>query len=181
MSKYERAPKAVADMAKSILEQFETHKPLLDAKVKIDFVMAYGDRDENDNLTGPAITSGGFQSLGVARKMPVKDRAMGRGDCEVMLDGDFWDDEAIPEARKRAVLDHELHHFQVVKDEEDVLLLDSCDRPKLKLRRHDVEVGWFRVVAVRHGAESHERVQAKTLLDGDGQVFWPDILNLKAA
>src|SRR5438876_2880474 len=46
MPTYERCPKSVNDLANEVLTEFETHKPLLDVKIKIDFVFAFPDLDE---------------------------------------------------------------------------------------------------------------------------------------
>lgn len=181
MSKYARANDDVAEMAAAILCKFDTHKPLLDAKVRIDYMMAYADEDENGNPTGPAIMCRGFAADGTARKIPVRDRVMGRGDCEVTVDGDWWDNEARTDQERMALLDHELHHFEVCKDEDGKVLLDSHDRPKIKLRKHDVEFGWFKIIAQRHGPASGEQQQAKSLFENSGQYFWPELLKLQSA
>ena len=73
------------------------------------------------------------------------------------------------------MLDHELHHMEVKLDEEGVVIRDDLKRPKLKLRKHDVEVGWFALVAGRHGSNSLEIEQAKRVMDSYGQLFWPEI------
>ncbi len=49
-------------------------------------------------------------------------------------------------------------------------------RPQLKLRKHDVEVGWFKCVAERNGAASLERIQFATTMQittGDGRTTGP--------
>jgi hypothetical protein len=43
------------------------------------------------------------------------------------------------------------------------------------LRKHDIEVGWFAVVAGRNGGASLEIEQAKAIMDSYGQLFWPAI------
>lgn len=167
---------SVRKLANEILAKHETHKPVLDAKVKLDLVFAYADQDEDGNPTGYALVSHGFRVFGVTKKIALKDRSMGRGDAEIVLDGDYW--EEAKEAEKRALLDHELHHIEVKKDEDNVVLKDDLGRPLIRLRKHDVEVGWFKVVAERNGAHSLERVQAEALMTDSGQYFWPDVLRL---
>jgi hypothetical protein len=105
MPTFERADKSVDALAKSLIEKFQTHKPLIAASAKIDFVMARADRDDNGHAINDAITKNGVKALGFARKMPLKDRAMGRGDAEVCLDGDWW--EAASDEEQAALLDHE--------------------------------------------------------------------------
>ena len=173
MSTYCKAPADVRELAEKLLEEFTTYKPLLEAKVKIDFMFAYAERGEDDEPKGFALTRRGVRVLGITRKLGIKDRVMGRGDAEVILDGDWWDSET--PLRKKALLDHELHHLDVVTDETGVAIRDDLKRPKLKLRKHDVEVGWFAVVAGRHGSNSIEIEQAKAVMDSYGQLFWPCI------
>lgn len=166
-------------MAEAILEEFPSYKEILEAKVKIDFLFAFAEvSEENEDGSGGqskgyALTKHGVRALGITRKLGIKDRVMGRGDAEVCLDGDWWED-ATP-ARRRALLDHELHHLEVKLDEDGVVIRDDLKRPKLKLRKHDVEVGWFAIVAGRHGSASLEIEQAKAVMDSYGQLFWPAI------
>lgn len=171
MPTFQRCPQAVSELALEILCKYEEHKPLLDAKVKIDFCFAYGDRDEKTGaVTGYAIVKNGVRCYGLARKMPLKDRAMGRGDAEITLDHDHWND--IPDKQRRALLDHELHHLSVKMDKRG-LCRDDLNRPIIVLRDHDYDFGWFRIVAERHGQHSIELIQAHQMMDTDGQLFWP--------
>lgn len=173
MSTYQKATPEVKEMAEAIMNEHITYKDVLDAKVKIDFLFAYAETSEDGESKGHALTKHGIRALGITRKIGIKDRVMGRGDAEVALDGDWWE-EATP-ARRRALLDHELHHIEVKLDEDGVVLRDDLKRPKLKLRKHDVEVGWFAVVAGRNGSASLEIEQAKAVMDSYGQLFWPAI------
>ncbi len=172
MSTYAKADESVYRMADSLKSEFETHLRLIDCNVKIDFIFAYGKRDEEGNLQGNAITHHGVRALGLAKKVSLKDRAMGRGDAEIQLDHDWW--ESAPDDQRRALLDHEMHHLTVKIDGRGVVR-DDLDRPVIQMRKHDVEVGWFKLIAARHGAASQERIQAKQIADSSGQFFWPEL------
>lgn len=163
-------------MAAGILCEFESHQPLLNSKVSVDYVFAFPDRDENGTAIGNAITKGGQKCLGLCRKIPLKDRAMGRADAEITLDGDWWAGAKPQEAR--ALLDHELHHIAIKIDKRGVVR-DDLQRPVLQMRKHDYEFGWFKVIAERHGLYSQERIQAKLMADEAGQYFWPQFLKQK--
>lgn len=168
MPYYKRCEPAIKEMSASIIAEFESHKPLADRGVKIDFLFAFGDRDEaTGELVGDALTKGGVRALGITRIVNLKDRTKGLGDVEICLDNDWWVDQ--DEAEQRALLDHELHHVAVTAKNDDL------GRPKIKLRKHDVEVGWFRAVAARHGTHSMERIQAAAIMEVDGQFFWPEM------
>lgn len=168
MATFKRCDPSVPKMAAAIMQEFETHKPLVEAGVKIDYIFAYGERDEKtDEIISDALTHNGAKALGICRKIGLKDRAKGMGDAEICLDHDYW--ETIDEPDQRALLDHELHHIVVSKKTDDL------GRPKLAMRGHDFEVGWFAVIAKRHGKHSIEQQQASKAMNMLGQYFWPEI------
>ncbi|MDE2105733.1 MAG: hypothetical protein KGL39_51390, partial [Patescibacteria group bacterium] len=148
MPKFKKCDKSVQDIGNALLCEFETHKPILDARVNIELLFAFADRDDNNQKRNSAITKGGYTALGYARIIPVKDRVAGRGDAEIVLDGDWWLEAK--EEEQRALLDHELHHLSV-KMEGGFVVRDEAGRPKLKMRQHDYDFGWFNVIAQRHG------------------------------
>lgn len=173
MPTFERCDESVNDMAKSLIKEFETHHPLNARGVRIDFVFARADKDEDTGKPlNDAIKKGGIKVLGLCRKIPLKDRALGRGDAEITLDGDWW--EAASTADARALLDHEMHHIRVMEDNDDL------GRPILKLRKHDFEFGWFNIIAQRHGLASQECQLAKSIMDKAGQLYWPGIATTEA-
>lgn len=172
MSKFQRADKSVTEMASHILNEFETHQPLVDAEVKIDFVFAFPDYDATTGEPiNDALKHHGVKALGICRKLPLKDRALGRGDAEISIDGHWWEQIA-SEEQKAALLDHEMHHIAVTEKRDDL------GRPILKMRKHDVEIGWFAIIAKRHGLASQERMQAAAIMERAGQYFWPEIAGI---
>jgi len=84
---------------------------------------------------------------------------------EILIDGDWW--EAAPEKEQLAVLDHEFTHIAVSSDDDDL------GRPKIELRYHDYEFGWFRSVAERHGKASQECQQMAAIVEESGQFLLP--------
>ncbi len=173
MPTFERCDKSVDKLAQELLKKYDAHKPLVALEVKIDFVFAHADTDDKGNFVNDALTLHGIKALGITRKLGLKDRALGRGDAEIALDGDWWTKASGDE--QAALLDHELHHIAVKSDKSGNVQYDDLGRPQLKLRKHDVEVGWFKVIAERHGDASMEQQQAKSLMDNIGQYFWPGI------
>lgn len=156
MPTYERCGRDVIEMANEILCRHETHKPVLDAKVRIDFLWA------------SEINHHGRPANGQCRKIGLKDRVAGRGDAEILIDVTWWGHAK--DAEREALLDHELHHIEV-----DGSKRDSAGRPVIKLRNHDVEIGWFAIIAERNGRASGEQEQARYIFDRFGQAFWPAI------
>jgi hypothetical protein len=166
---YQKASDAIYEQAQGVINKH--HDRLLKADVKIDFLMAFASQDDNGYPTGPAITHQGYRAAGLCRILSLKDRAMGRGDAEIILDGDRW--ESWDVERQNALLDHELTHLSLVVNQMDVLQRDDLDRPKLRLRKHDFQTGDFIEVAKRHGMHSFECEHAKRVMDEAGQFFWP--------
>lgn len=180
MPTFQRCDKSVEALAKQLLEKFDSHAPIVLAKVKIDFVFAFADRDEKTGRAlNNALTKNGVKALGITRKISLKDRALGRGDAEIALDGDWW---TMAQAdQQAALLDHELHHISVKADKHGNIQYDDLNRPQLNLRKHDVEIGWFCEIAKRHGVASMERIQARAIMDGLGQYYWPDLSSKQLA
>lgn len=174
---YEKASDKVYRQADAVLR--EHHGRLATALVTIDFIFAHAPVDEKGFTTGPAIKWHGHAAAGLCKILSVKDRAMGRGDAEIILDGDKWNDW--DEEKQNALIDHELTHIELCVNQMGILKRDDLDRPKLRMRKHDWEFGFFAEVARRHGHHSFECANAKTLMDADGQFFWPYLFNATPA
>lgn len=174
MSSYTKCDKSVQEMANGLMGRFETHALLVKAGVTIDFLFAHAKVDESSNEPiGFALKHHGYRALGICRKLSLKDRAAGRSDAEIVIDGDWWRDAGDEE--REALLDHELHHMAVCVNDSDAVLRDDLGRPRLNIRKHDFQVGWFHVIAERHNKWSIERQQARALMSSSGQLYWPEI------
>jgi hypothetical protein len=166
MSTFKRCDESVEKMAKNVIKECNTALE----KVRIDFVFAFGDRDEiTCELTSDALKLHGVRALGITKKVSLKERALGRADAEISIDGDWWD--KANDGERQALLDHELFHLVPTGE------MDDLGRPLLKLRPHDYEFGWFKAVAQRRGASSLECIAAKRMMDDSGQYFWPELFS----
>lgn len=164
---YKKADETVTNLAAELIAEFPTHESLTENRVRIDYVFAYGERDEvTGDVIGDALKHHGVKALGIAKKLSLKERGLGRGDAEICLDADWW--VTAEHEERRALLDHELHHFAATSKR------DEMGRPVLKMRKHDYDFGWFAVIAHRHGQHSQERKQAASMMEVSGQFFWPD-------
>lgn len=180
MATFRKATAEEKQVMLDVLTKHENYQELLDAKVKIDLLFAYPPKDKDGKYSdADALTHDGHKALGLARIVNLRDRTKGCGDCEITMDGLHWEDA--PEKEREALMDHELYHFIVRKDQDNVILRDDLERPKIKLRHHDVQFGWFKEVAKRNGEHSQERMQAKAMMDNGGQYFWPVIAKQLAA
>lgn len=160
----------IVEMANGLMAEFETHQPLIDYKIRIDYIIALAGRNETGDVLCPAIMHHGHPANGLCRIVSLKDRAKGNGDVEILLDGDWWG-SALPE-EQRALLDHELHHIEVMA-KNGVVMTDDLNRPKIELRKHDHQLGFFDIIAARHGKFSQECQQAQEIRDGFGDLYWP--------
>lgn len=167
---FQKCPKAVHELAQEILNEFDCYEDYRHIGLKIDLVFAFKDEKQ---IGATALKKNGQRALGICRKISLKDRALGRGDVEIALDGDWWNQAS--EKEQRALLDHEIYHIGLENGKRDDL-----GRPVVFMRLHDIEVGWFTAVAERHGEHSMERHQAKRIMDARGQYYWPDIADRKS-
>ena len=127
MSKtYEDAPEAVYDKITAILQAY--YPELIEAGVTVHALMATA-------TAGHAVSHGGYAALAVIRVIPLKDRVKGMKDVEIVIDSERYDE--LPEPQKDGLLDHELHHIELVKDGEEVIKRDDIGRPKINMRKHD--------------------------------------------
>jgi hypothetical protein len=169
---YQRCGKEVEEMASAILVEHDCYRDILDSKLKIDYVFAIPEYDEDGKPKGDSIKKDGYKVLGQCRVINLKDRAKGLGDVEILIDMPWW--EAAKTKEAVALLDHELFHITVRKNKGGVFLRDDLNRPKVRMRKHDVQVGWFSVVAKRNGDNSQEQQQAAEIMERHGEAFWPE-------
>jgi hypothetical protein len=67
--------------------------------------------------------------------------------------------------RLQAVIDHELRHLMLAKNKRTgEIQRDDEGRPKLRIRPHDFEFGWFARTAELYGEESYEVSQAREIV-----------------
>lgn len=159
---YEPAPPEVKRRAVKLIERH--HDDLWKAEVTIDYLFATND-------TGDAVSHRGYPALAVVRIVNLKDRTKGHSDAEITIDGAKYL-RMTPE-QQDALLDHELHHLIVLRDDDNLVKTDDQGRPRLKMRKHDFDFGWFTVIAERHGLNSPEVTQAKIIWDEANQSLFP--------
>jgi hypothetical protein len=91
----------------------------------------------------------GRVKLGVCRKVGDLDRQLQDFDFVIVLNREFWTTPAITDAQKKALLDHELCHAQVVHDDNDDPAENELGQVLYRMRGHDVEE--FGEIVERHG------------------------------
>lgn len=167
---YSKAPEEVISKAKGLIEK--NHFDLHNNNVRIDFIFTNSTVNDDGVPIGSALKHNGYPALGLARVLGPKERLMGRGDCEIVIDADRWPN--LKSEQQDALIDHELEHIQPKFTKTGDVVTDDLDRPKLKMRKHDHQFGWFDSVARRHGKDSIEVNQFKALCESEqGQFYFP--------
>lgn len=151
---YQRADKSLHSIVNSVMKQH--HRALHEAGVKIDVIWIDSDSEH-------ALTLRGRRCLATVSILSLKDRAMGRGDAEITIDKTSY--LGMEPQEVRAVIDHELTHLVPKIDKKSgKVARDDLDRPKLGIRLHDYEFGWFEETVQRYGSASAEYKQAQQLI-----------------
>lgn len=161
MTIYEIAPTEANELAQSIIK--EHYPELEEAALTIDFLMAF------NNKTFP-VKAGGYPALACIKNMNLMNRVKGSADVQITIDGEAW--KSLSPRQKEALLSHEIHHVIIKRDKENNIKRDDIDRPLIKMKKHDYQMGWFRDIALRYGEDSPEVYQAKLLWKNDGKTFF---------
>jgi hypothetical protein len=161
MKTYSPAPDAESCVA---MMQDDYHAELEGVTVSALFVF---DTEASDSV----LKHQGYPAQAVARITPTRDRALGIADATIVIDRCNW--LTLSQRQRDALIDHELTHLtRVLDDETGRPVCDVLDRPKLAMRRHDFQAGWFHEIAQRHKDASPEVRAAKQLMAGDGQLYF---------
>jgi len=91
----------------------------------------------------------GRLTLGKCVKASELHRELAPFDFCILLNRDFWRNERVTAVQRRALLDHELMHAAVARDENGDPKVDERGRVMYRMRKHDLEE--FRDIVARHG------------------------------
>lgn len=162
-----RFSKSPDEVGKRVIALIEKYHPELHANsVKVDCIsVASTDPDDPTPLK-----LNGYPCAAVIKVISSKDRTMGRGDAEIVIDELSY--LSMLDREKDALLDHELTHLEVKKNKFGRTKMDEHNRPKLGMRLHDRQYGWFDSVAKRHGSASMECKQALKLYIAGSQTYF---------
>lgn len=165
---FTKAPKSIMDRIGQIAKDHHQHdmhigqpneKAAID--VTVEAFLVYGPRNKDGDQTGPALTVGGCQAAACIRATRLEERVAGYKE---------WSPETLT-----AILDHELEHIQLMRSEkDDTPVLDDIGRPRLRMRPHDHDFGWFDNIAKRHGNHAVEVMQAAQFASTElNQLYFP--------
>jgi hypothetical protein len=112
----------------------------------------------------------GYPAAAVVSITPLKSRALGIADASSSSTGRLA--HALGRSARRAGRPR-AHAPQARRRRGDLEpKFDAVDRPKLAMRQHDHQLGWFDEVARRHGEASPEIRQARQLLEQTKQLYF---------
>lgn len=154
-----------------VSEIIEGHYPdLAEAGVTVTCMLAHADLDRDGVRTGPALKLHGYPAAAIMKINSAKDRAEGKADATLTVDGDEW--TTWTDHERLARVHHEIHHLTVLRDDDGEILLDKALRPRLKLRLHDLVLGGFAEIAKLYGEDSGEAAQAESIPLRHVQLLW---------
>lgn len=178
---YREAGDLIKALADKVMQQ--SHPELVKDHVTISTIIASRESEEEGDMVALRL-----HGLPVAAKTSITslaDRARGIADAKLMIDNYAW--SRLSDARKLALLDHELEHLalRTIKPTKknhyaSGTKFDDLGRPCLKIRPHDWEITGFQAVAERHGDSSIEAMQFAAFRDEHGQLnmFGPSVLQI---
>lgn len=162
-------PPGVGEVVNRMIERY--HGGLRDAGISIDILEARPRADDNGDSEAYALKLHGYPCQATIKVVSYKDRVLGGADALLTIDGDAW--ETLSDDERDALVDHELEHLELKTDRDGNVLRDDIDRPKLRIRLHDHQYGWFDSVARRHGKASLEHKQMAVFIDSRRQMWLP--------
>ncbi len=131
----------------------KTHTHLADASIVI--AWRKGWRPDADNHV----------RLGQCRKRGDLDRELDKFDFVILINEEYW--AGLNDDHKRALIDHELCHAQIVYDSDGEPKRDDRNRLVCRIRKHDVEE--FRDVVQRHGLYTADLAEIAKAAINDAQ------------
>lgn len=116
------------------------------------------------------LTHRGVAAYAYVKATSLKERALGQKDATIVVDFASWQKMEGP--RREALIDHELYHLTIKKGKDMANEFDDLGRPKIKMRKHDIEFGWFIRIAQEHQQQSIECFQANSLFLSHKQMLF---------
>lgn len=162
MKTYSRAP----DVEPTITNMAYDHHMEL-AGVRVGALFVFDEEATHESV----LKHQGYPAQAMIKITSLRDRTLGIADAVIVVDRANW--LTLSQPQRDALIDHELTHLVRVLDKESGRpKFDALGRPKLRLRQHDHQLGWFAEVAQRHGEASPEVRQAEALIHATGQLYF---------
>lgn len=134
------------------------HPELKTAGVKVSTLLVEMDADDAE---GAVLKEGGAPTLGRIKIQNIPARVLGGGDA--LLEIDLHGFEELEPEQRIALVDHQLQHLELKLDKHGAVREDSAGRPMMRIRPHDIQIGFFSGVAARQCAKLEGAVLETTL------------------
>lgn len=159
------------DVKKLVKQLAKKYYPdMIEGEVSVECIYADAGYDDQEKPK-PAVKLHGVPCAAVIKKTNVEQRTQGMSDTTIVIDQHVW--EKLSEPERLALIDHELYHIDVQRDEGGEVKTDEAGRPVIKLKPHDWELAGFLAIAERHKDAALE-VQAMIQFEqsDDGQLVF---------
>jgi hypothetical protein len=144
---YKDATTEERSMLEEVMSQY--HRALVNAGATVFLKFAFKERDEEeDEPETSCLKVGGYPVAAKVKINSLDDRSEGKMDATITVDFVTW--RELNNDRRKALLDHELSHLIPKYDGDGILQRDDLGRPKLQMRKHDIQLGIFLDVVDRH-------------------------------
>lgn len=145
------------------------HPDLIKAQVRVTPLMVHPPVDKSGNPSGPALKLAGAPCVAKITVASARDRLLAKTDAIVEIAADVW--ERLDDAQRLALVDHELEHLIVKRDDKgEIQTHDDC-RPCLATQPDDWVLTGFASVVERHGQSSVEVLGLRALASGCQLLF----------
>lgn len=160
----EMADSSICETVNKVIDAY--HQELKHAGVQVT-VLAVKSITENGEILPDeqALTSNGHMVPATVRRASCSETALGAGDVIIEVDSYMWQKQLGKQSRI-ALIDHELCHVCVCRDNRGSFQHNFNGRPHLELIHHDIDIGLFYDVVRRHGAESIEAMISTSMFAG---------------
>lgn len=149
---YQKAHKSVMQIVQKVME--EHHKELLDEKVQVAVLLVWGPRDKDGLITGPGVSAHGHAALAKIKVSSESDRLLSGADAVMHIDGDCW--EKMKARTKRALLDHELTHLELLVTADGTTKRREDSSARLGAKLDDWMLTGFYAIAKRYEKDAPE-------------------------
>jgi len=169
MKIYELADDSVHDLLKEAISAYHNMIGKLEIKfglIRVTSVDKKGEPDEKPALK----SSSGHAAAAQISLVSKKDQLSKNYEVEILFDGPMWD--GMTDKKRLAILDHELTHIEIAKDKDGHAKIDDLTgKPKLKLIPDQFHLWGFLDIAKRHGEDSSEVANMRSMAINHGHLF----------
>jgi len=154
----ENANQEVYELMRKVMH--EQHPELEEAGVHVSICMV---SEPGDSAGKPFLEIDGKRVLAFIRKRRLFENPK-HGDALIEIDSYLWQ-QSLDDSGRNSLFDHELEHLSLLRTASGKVRKTLFNRPSLKLKNHDWEVGFFNSQVERYGREGIDFLSLALVLD----------------